>query len=188
MRTKKTLVTIALLVVATAFVSAQINSSGARGIIPTYSVSFVTNVRNATIYIDDERQWDRSPATFQLRAGTYTFRVEARGYEPWQERITISGNQTIRVDLVPPIATIIMRIPSDLLNYEVRDPWRLIDVYVDGRIRNQDRIEVEPGWREIAIVSGGLRLEGEVYLESGKTYTVEMLLRMSVTESGGNWW
>ena len=142
-------------------------------------------MRNATIYVDGERQWDRAPTTLRLAPGTYTFRAEARGYETWQERITVSGNVTINIHMVPPVATLILRIPNELLNYEVRDPWRLIDIYVDGRARYENRIEVEPGWREIAIVSGGLRLEGDVFLESGKTYTVEMLLRMTVEETNG---
>jgi hypothetical protein len=180
---RRTLAAVALLLLVATFTFAQNSAEGGRRIVSTYAVSVQCNVRGAYVYIDGERQWDRTPATFRLRAGTYTFRVESRGYETWEERITISGNQTIRVDLRPPVAVLVLRIPSELLNYEVRDPWRLIDVYVDGRLRYAERIEVEPGWREIAIVSGGLRLENEIYLEAGITYTVEMLLRMAVTES-----
>jgi hypothetical protein len=148
----------------------------------TYRVNVTSNVRGATIYVDNVRQWTRTPATLRLTRGSYLFRIEARGYQVWQERITVSGNTSIYAELQPPVAIIMFEIPNELLNYDVRNPWRLIEIYVNDMLRYEQRIEVEAGWTEIAIVSGGLRLESEVYLEAGKTYTAEMLLRLAVDE------
>jgi hypothetical protein len=148
-------------------------------IVRSHRLTVTSNVRGAEISIDGVRQRDTAPAVFTLRPGTYTVTVEARGYQPWRIRVTLDSDQTIRAELLPPTATVILDIPPEYLNDQLRDPWRSIDFYVDGRLQRQTRVEVEPGYRTLAVVAGGLRLEAEFYFEAGRTYTVEPVMRLS---------
>lgn len=145
----------------------------------SYQLTVTSNVRGAEIYIDGVRQRGTAPETFNLRPGTYTVRVEARGYESWQARVTLNSNQSIHANLIPPTATVLLRIPSELLNDRVRDPWRLIDFYLDGRLRTESRIEVDPGYHDVTLVSGGLQLNQEYYFEAGRFYTFEFFMELS---------
>ena len=145
----------------------------------SHRLTVTSNVRGAEISIDGVRQRETTPAVFTLRPGTYTVVVEARGYQPWRIRVTLDSDQTIRAELLPPTATVILEIPSEYLDDRLRDPWRSIDFYVDGRLQRQTRVEVEPGYRTLAVVAGGLRIEGEFYFEAGRTYTVNPIMRLS---------
>ena len=148
----------------------------------SYRLTVTSNVRNAGIWIDGVRQRQTTPATLTLRPGTYTVEVEARGYQTWRTRVTLDSNQTVHAVLVPPRATILLEIPSQFLNDRVRDPWRLIDFYLDDRLQRHTRIEVDPGYHRIAIVSGGLRIEQEFHFEAGRTYTIEAILRLVLSD------
>ena len=129
---------------------------GGRGRVANHRLTVRANVRGADISIDGVRQRQTAPATFTLRPDTYTIRVEARGYQPWQRRVDLDSDRTLVAELLPPTATILLQIPSEFLNDRVRDPWRQIDLYVDGRLRTEARVEVEPGYHDVAIASGGL--------------------------------
>lgn len=180
-RTILTRAIIALAFIATVTGIAAAQSGAAGGTTQTrpsvFAVTINPSVRDAQIYVDGVLQ---RRGTVQLERGTYVIRVEARGYMPWEQRITITGPRTITVSLVPPTATVVLRIPSEFLNDRIRDPWREIDFYVDGRLRNEARVEVEPGRREIMIVSGGLQFRNFFTFEAGRTYTIELLLRASL--------
>lgn len=146
-----------------------------------YELTVLANIRGADVYLDGVRQRETTPATFRLRPGVYRVRVEARGYESWEETVTLrTGDVTVRANLVPPTATVILEIPSTYLNDRVRDPWRLIDLYIDGVLRNEARVEVEPGYRDVTIVSGGLAFESEFFFEAGREYTLELILRLAL--------
>ena len=148
----------------------------------SHRLTINSNVRGAEIFIDGVRQRETTPAVFTLRPGTYTIVVEARGYLPWRIRVTLDSDQTIRAELAPPTATVILEIPAQYLNDRLRDPWRSIDFYVDGRLQRHTRVEVDPGYRTLTVVAGGLRIEGEFYFEAGRTYTVGPV--MSLRSSG----
>jgi len=170
-------------------VSAQSNVYGdsespRRSRTPSYDVQINSNIRGAEVYIDGRLQRGGAPVRVSLEEGTYTIRVEARGYEIFEERVRVRGNVTIFAQLIAPKAFIQLRVPDEYLNDTVRDPWRLIDLYVDGRLRREARIEVEPGWHDIAIVSGGLKIEREFRFEAGRTYTIDLLLQADI---GGRW-
>lgn len=183
MSTKRVLFATFLLAIALSTAVAQSGATGGRRTIVTYDVSVISNVRNSSVYVDGELYNQTTPVTLELQAGTYQFRVEARGYLPWQQRITIDGNRTLRVELLPPTATLILDIPDEFLNYDVRNPRALIDFYIDGRQEHDTRVEVDPGYHEIAVASGGLWLSGEWYFQAGSTYTVELILRMNLARA-----
>lgn len=183
---KTVLMATALLLVGAVGLFAQAGTFGdsddddgrGRGRTVTHQLTVRSNVRGADIYIDGVRQRQTAPATFTLRPDTYTIRVEARGYQSWQGRVELESDQTVVADLLPPTATILLQIPSEFLNDRVRDPWREIDLYVDGRRRTESRVEVESGYHDIAIASGGLMIENELYFEAGRTYTLELIMRL----------
>ena len=177
---------VGLLLIGAGSLFAQSGTFGesSRPLIRSHQLTVTSNVRSAEIYIDGVRQRETTPATFTLRPGSYTIRVEARGYDSWQTRLTLNSSQTVRAVLTPPTATVLLQIPPELLNDRVRDPWRLIDFYVDGRLRRESRIEIDPGYHTIAIVSGGLQLEDEFYFEAGRTYTIELIMRLGFFQSG----
>lgn len=185
---KAKIVGLAVLIAAVATVTgfAQAGSAGdARGpSVTNFELTVRSNVRGADVYIDGVRQRETAPATFTLRPGSYTVRVEARGYQAWQARIQLESNQTIVADLVPPTATILLQIPNEFLNDQVRDPWRLIDLSIDGRLRTESRIEVDPGYHDVSIASGGLKIDSEFYFEAGRTYTLELIMRLGFFQSG----
>lgn len=183
MRTRRMVIGFALLALVASGLAAQAGAAGdARG--PSarlYELTVLANIRGADVYLDGVRQRETTPATFRLRPGVYQVRVEARGYESWEETVTLrTGDVTIRATLVPPTATVILEIPSVYLNDRVRDPWRLIDLYIDGVLRNEARVEVEPGYRNVTIVSGGLAFESEFFFEAGREYTLELIMRLAL--------
>ncbi|MFP4115467.1 MAG: PEGA domain-containing protein [Spirochaetales bacterium] len=176
-----------LIAVVAASGVAQLGGTGDRtgpGTPRSYRLTITANIRNADVYIDGVRQRESTPASFNLRPGTYTLRIEARGYRSWEGRVTLDSNETIRAELVPPTATVYLEVPPEYLNDRVRDPWRMIDFYIDGRLRRGSRIEVDSGYHDIAIVSGGLRFEDEFYFEGGRDYTLELILRTSMFSGG----
>jgi hypothetical protein len=91
---------------------------------------------------------------------------------------------TVRAELLPPTATIILEVPVEYLNDRVRDPWSEIDLYIDGRLRNEAQVEVDPGYRDVTIVSGGLRISNEFRFEAGETYSIELILRTGLYQQG----
>lgn len=159
------------------------SDDGGRGRVVNHRLTVRANVRGADISIDGVRQRQTAPATFTLRPDTYTIRVEARGYQPWQRRVDLDSDRTLVAELLPPTATILLQIPSEFLNDRVRDPWRQIDLYVDGRLRTESRVEVEPGYHDVAIASGGLMIENELSFEAGRTYTLELIMRLGFFQS-----
>ncbi len=174
-----------MLVAGAAALAAQSGTFGnsvPRPPVRSHRLTVTSNVRNAQISIDGVRQRETTPATFTLRPGTYTIAVEARGYQPWRTRVTLDSNQMVHAVLSPPRATVLLEIPSELLNPRVRDPWRLIDFYINERLQRDARVEVDPGYHLITIVSGGIAIEQEFYFEAGYTYTIETILRLVLYE------
>ena len=158
-------------------------NSGTRQTTPIYTLTVNSNVRGAAVFVNNVLQDIRTPASIRLRPGTYNIRVEQRGYQIFQQTVTVTRNQTLFARLDPPYATVVLQVPADLLNNEVRDPWRMIDFYVDGRLRSEAQVQVGAGYHRIAIVSGGLRFEDEFLFEAGRNYTLEVILRGALYSS-----
>ncbi|MGF1579073.1 MAG: protein kinase [Gemmataceae bacterium] len=86
---------------------------------PTYRVSFSTNPPAANIILEGHPK-KQTPATFQLRSGTYAVRIEREGYSPIKETIVVNDGskeldyrldpikQVLRVSSVPPGATVLI--------------------------------------------------------------------------------
>jgi hypothetical protein len=177
-----TIVALVALLLVPALAFAQSSSTGNRRTIPDYTVTITANVRDAQVFVDGSLRSRVTPATVSLQRGTYTIRVEARGYEVWEERITVDSDRTIRVQLRQPYATVLLSIPREFLNTDIRNPMAQIDFYIDGQLRDESRIQVRSGTHRVAIVSGGLKFEGEMYFESGMIYTLELILRLNMIQ------
>lgn len=184
MRTRKPTLLAFLLILVAGIAIAQTTGTGNQRVTPSYELTIASNVRGADIFINGELQRERTPATLTLRRGTYDIRVEARGYRQWSQTVTLTRDTRVFAELTPPFATIVQRVPDEYLNYRTRNPANQISIYVDGQLRNESRIQVPEGWHDVAIASGGLRIENEFYLEAGATYTLELILRMNILRGG----
>ncbi len=161
----------------------QSSTRGNTRVVPNYQVTITANVRDAQVYVDGRLQARSTPATLALARGTYVIRVEARGYQTWEERIVVDGARSIRVQLRPPYATLVLEIPREFQNDSVRSPLSLIDFYIDGQLRREGRVQVDSGMHRVAIASGGLRFEGNMYFEAGMVYTLELILRLNLIQN-----
>jgi hypothetical protein len=161
----------------------QSSTTGNQRVIQTYQVTIASNVRNASIYVDGVLQSQTTPATLSLRRGSYEIRVEARGYLPWRQMISVTSNTAIRAELLLPYATVILEIPREFLNEDIRNPFGLIDFYIDGQLHREAQIQVRAGLHRITIVSGGLKFEGDLVLEGGMAYTLELILQLNLLQN-----
>jgi PEGA domain len=183
MNRTRILLVVMILAVLPALVFAQSNATGNQRSLPTYQFAITANVRNAQIYVNGDLQRDVTPATLSLRRGSYEIRVESRGYLPWTDTVNVSSNMTIRAELVPPFATVLLEIPQQFLNYDVRSPMSLISLYIDGELHRESQVQVRAGRHEVVIVSGGLRFESDIFFEGGMTYTLELILRLNLLQT-----
>ena len=172
---------ILLLLPALAF--SQSSSTGNQRVITTYQLTIASNVRNAEIFVDGVAQRVTTPATLNLRQGSYEIRVESRGYLPWVQTVLLRSNTSIRADLIPPFATVVLETPREFLNDRVRNPQNLVALYIDGELHRESVVQVRAGHHQIEIVSGGLKFEGDVFFEGGMTYTVELILRLNLLQN-----
>lgn len=161
----------------------QSSTRGNQRVNPNFEVTITANVRDAQVFVDGRLQARSTPATLTLARGTYVIRVEARGYQVWEERIVVDGTRQIRVQLRPPYATLVLEIPREFVNDSVRNPLGLIDFYIDGQLRREGRVQVDSGMHRVAIASGGLRFEGDMYFEAGMVYTLELILRLNLIQN-----
>ena len=182
-RKRIALVMVVLLLPALAF--SQSSTRGNQRVIPTYEISITANVRDAQVFINGQLQSRSVPATLTLAGGTYTIRIEAPGYDTWEERVVVNGPQTLRVTLRQPFATVILSIPREFLNDDIRNPLSQIDFYIDDRLERGARVQVRSGTHRVTIVSGGLKFESDVYFEAGMVYTLELILRLNLLQSVG---
>ena len=64
-------------------------------IVKTGIVSLASVPKNADIYIDDQKQEDRTPAVLDtIPAGSHLVRVEKEGYNTWEKTLNVESNLT----------------------------------------------------------------------------------------------
>ena len=104
-------VLVLLLLPALAF--SQTSTRGNQRDIPSFDVSITANVRDARVYVNGELRSRSVPVTITLSRGTYTIRVEAPGYDTWEERVMVDGPRTFRLTLRQPFATVVFSVPRE---------------------------------------------------------------------------
>lgn len=179
------IVAVLALAVFPALAFGQSSSTGNQRVIPTFQVTVTANVRGAAIFVNGERQQQTTPATLNLRRGTYEIRVDSRGYTPWVGTVAVTANTTVRAELLPPYATIVLQIPDEFLNQDVRNPRGMVTLFIDGQLRTEPQIQIRTGMHHVVITSGGLRLESDVYFEAGLSYTLELILQLNLLQKVG---
>ncbi|KGE73836.1 PEGA domain-containing protein [Spirochaeta lutea] len=92
-----------LMILAASGLFAQASAGGrSRGGVSTVTLQIDSNIRGANVYINNDLQNRGAPLTLELRPGTYSIRVTAKGYQDFETTVNLTGNQTIRADLQPP--------------------------------------------------------------------------------------
>lgn len=150
-----------------------------------FALQIRANAENSRVYVNGENL-GRAPVTVELPAGTHSIRIEAPGYRVFESQIVVSGGSTFNATLEPLTASVRFDIPDEFLNPRLNNPFAQINIYVDGERINQSQssFEVMPGMHEIEIVSGGLRIVGNVSFTAGQQYSVGAALEMLLV--GGN--
>lgn len=88
------------LLVLPGIVFAQSGATGrGRSRVVNHDVQVIATARGATVFIDGEEQTGTTPRTYTVQAGTHTFRVEARGYLPWEATVNVDSDMTINAEL-----------------------------------------------------------------------------------------
>jgi hypothetical protein len=147
----------------------------------SYQVSIESNIRGALVLVNGT-QVGQTPFVSMMPMGNYAILVRAPGYSDYQAQIAVNGNQSINAFLQPMLASWQLRLPEGILNREGRQGQsrdRDIQVFVDGILQADARGpiaaagQLAPGRHVIRIVSGGLAIEGQVDVQSGKSYVFE---------------
>ena len=75
-------------------------------------IDIVSNPRGAEVYIDEELK-GQTPVNVKLRSGTYTFRLERKGYEKWEKSIIVNRDFKHDVKLLKLIPVQLLSEPID---------------------------------------------------------------------------
>lgn len=153
MKKKLLFVLVALLVGTTLF--AQSASRRRSSAPPTYQLTITSNASGYSVWVDGEAL--KGNAT-TVNAGNHTVLVRADGYRDWQRTVNVTGNTTIRADLVP-----------DTYRLQVQPNLSNAQVYIDGRRVGAGTVaeDLRPGTYTIRISAPGfidftttIRLDG----------------------------
>lgn len=137
------------------------------------------NVAGAEVFLNGVKAGS-APFQADLVQGSYNLKVTAPGYQDYAAGISVSGSQTINVNLIPLFATVTVNVPAQLLNRGIDNPASRIEVYIDGSRIAGLSAQVQPGQRTIRITSGGLSMETVVSLQPGRAYTLEPAFSITV--------
>ena len=66
------------------------------------TLTLLTRPTSATVWIDEHRQVETSPARFTLKPGTYVIAVQRDGYLRTEERVTLEPNGESRIEIQMP--------------------------------------------------------------------------------------
>ncbi|MFH2114773.1 MAG: PEGA domain-containing protein [Spirochaetota bacterium] len=144
-----------------------------------YRTTINANVAGAEVFFNGVKA-GTVPFQADLVQGSYNLKVTASGYQDYTAGISVSGSQTINVNLIPLYATITVSVPAQFLNKGAENPAMRIEFYVDGTRVNGFAAQVQPGQRTIRIASGGLSMETVVNLQPGRSYTIEPSFSITV--------
>ena len=145
----------------------------------TYDLNVDPGIGSAQIEIEGAGQGSGS-LQVSLRPGTYTVRITAPGYQSFRTQVTIRGDQTLRPTLQPALASLRVRIPSEMIVGERDDMEDDLEIYVDGQRQDGIRFQVEPGQHVFRIVSGDWAAEGRFSVEAGNDYVLRPRLTLSL--------
>jgi hypothetical protein len=146
-------------------VFAQTGARGGRRRAEKYDLTITSNVGSAMIYIDGTAQKVTPTHTFNLKKGTYTITLKAKGYEDGSATVNLNSDQSIRINLNPLKATIVpAKHHPDFI------------IIIDGKQQGSGPVQVLPGTHTIEFRIGALSAKGTYTFEAGETYRVQPTL------------
>jgi len=147
-----------------------------------YNLNVTSNVRNALITIQGVTENEPLPFNRRLEAGTYTIKVRAKGYKPYE--VTILLNKDTKVEAIlettQPIVKII--VPVEILNPKFKNWETQIDVYVDGKKQKGLEFEVTRGTHIIRVESGIFAWEKKFNFKEGITHIINISTDLEISE------
>ena len=149
------------------------------------TVAIDANVPKTSVYLDD-RLSGTTPLNLTVTPGRYNLRLEADGYETFETVLSVSpaARQSRSFRLQPMHALLNITIPEKYLNPDLKTPLKLIEIYVDDLLVNEDgkisQVPIEPGEHMVIIISGGLYVIIEENFLRGEEYDVELLMAIQV--------
>jgi hypothetical protein len=162
-------------------VNARLGASPPAVVTPSHPLVINGNVSGAEVFINNSMT-GTIPFRTNLNQGQYNVRIVAPGYQEYHTSVNLSGSQTITVNLVPLYATINVTIPSRLLYSAIGNPLSRIELFIDGSKMNGLSAQIQPGNRQIRVVSGGMVFETTLNARPGASYTVEPVLTFEIRE------
>jgi hypothetical protein len=152
----------------------------------SYQLNVNANVDGALVFINGA-QVGQTPYISLLPQGNYVVLIRAAGFIDYQAQLTVNGPQAINASLQPMPASWQLRLPEGLVNKDIKKGQaRGIQVWVDGVLQAESlgpifaAGQLQPGKHLFRIVSGGLAVETQVEMQSGKAYSIEPAMGIMV--------
>lgn len=144
-----------------------------------YSLTINSNVNNADVIINGRMQ-GRTNYRSRLEPGTYSVKVEKKGYQDFNTNVNLNRDQQIYAKLEPAYAQVNINLPSNILNNMDKNAAGKVDIYIDNNRQKGNSFRVSPGTHRIKIISGGLSVEQSFNFQPGRNYTIEPQLGLTV--------
>jgi len=145
------------------------------------------NVKGARIFLDGAFR-GTTPANLRLPPKNYNLRLEADGFMPFNTVITVgkTQNQRFNFTLQPAMATLNVSVPIDYINKKVKNPRRLIKIWVDNKLINPNgeirNLQITPGLHIITLESGGLVTVGKFEFMAGQVYNIQLNMQLILVQ------
>jgi hypothetical protein len=123
----------------------------------------------------------QTPYAGSLQPGSYSLILRLPGYGDYSIQLNMNGPQTVSALLQPLAATWQLSLPDSSVNKDMRGGhWSQIQVFIDGAPVKGNQGQFFPGRHSIRVVSGGMAAETFIDAQSGRVYTIEPMLGISV--------
>lgn len=153
----------------------------------SFALSFSCDVRDAEVWLGDKLV-GKAPITLVLPAGTYSYKVRARGYGDYAGSLVLSKDTRIDAKLAPATALISFDVPEAFLFRDEGNPFKNFRVFIDGKLvkdRDLSDVEIAAGMHTVKVVTGGLKFESALSFEAGKKYRISLDILLKLTEISG---
>jgi hypothetical protein len=146
----------------------------------TFQLNVASSVGGAEVFLNGNRM-GTAPFVGMLPPGVYGLIVRAPGYLDFSTQVNMSGAQTVNASLVPSPASWQLAFPEAFVNRDLKGQHLAqVQLFIDGTQQKTQSGQVSAGRHVIRLVTGGMATETTVDLQSGKAYTFEPSLGLSV--------
>ncbi|MBN2653303.1 MAG: PEGA domain-containing protein [Spirochaetales bacterium] len=150
-----------------------------------FNLSVTTNLSNSIIEIfaRDGRSvfYGEGRCSIHLTIDEYTIKVSAPGYQPQTRQVMLNRDTQVNITLTRPSGKLIIEIPDNVLNTTIRSPLSLIKVLIDGKEHSGLVFDLPEGQHKISIISGGIKIDYDIYIQEGKVYTLRPYIDLTLS-------